>query len=67
MEHEHYETVAYEARNYSRTYKHTHLFDHEAHAHAHAWEGVSKHKTQHFIMAEDRVPVVQTVRTTVAR
>ncbi len=67
MEHEHFEQVVYEGRSYSRNYKHTHLFDHEAHAHPHAWTGDSKSKTQHHVMTEDRVPVTQTVRTTVAR
>ena len=65
MQHEHYETVAYEGRNYSRNYKHTHLFDHEAHTHPRAWTGASKNKTQHNVMAKDGVPVVQTVRTTI--
>jgi len=67
MKHEHFETVTYDGRNYSRNYQHTHLFDHEAHAHPHAWEGVSKNRTQQTVMAQDGIPVVQTVRTTVAR
>lgn len=63
MQHEHTETVAYEGRSYARSYKHTHLFDHEAHVHSHAWMGESRNLTAHYAMIASNVPVTKTAVT----